>query len=68
MTSPLPYTSMFLHVFSFTALTRFFAHFCLFLRLIDIPVPHAAIQIILEVYLQVLEVSNFEYLATRLTC
>ena len=41
---------------SYTTLTRFFAHLCLFLQLIDVPVPPDATQIILEVYLQVLEV------------
>ncbi|KAL5501221.1 NUP84 [Sanghuangporus vaninii] len=40
---------------NFPSLTRFFAHLCLFLRLIDMPIPADATQIILEVYLQVLE-------------
>lgn len=42
--------------FSFTNLIRFFAHLCLFLQMIDIAVPADATQIILEIYLQVLEV------------
>jgi nuclear pore complex protein Nup107 len=37
-------------------MTRFFAHLCLYLRMIDTPVPPLATQIILEAYLQVLEV------------
>jgi hypothetical protein len=36
-------------------MTRFFAHLCLYLQLIDIAVSPLAIQIILEAYLQVLE-------------
>ncbi|EJC99448.1 uncharacterized protein FOMMEDRAFT_148674 [Fomitiporia mediterranea MF3/22] len=40
---------------NFPTLTRFFAHLCLFLRMIDMPVPADATQAILEVYLQVLE-------------
>lgn len=36
---------------------RFFAHLALFLQMIDMPVPPLAMQIILEAYLQVLEVS-----------
>lgn len=39
-------------------LSRFFAHLCLFLRMIDMPVPPLATQAILESYLQVLEVSE----------
>jgi len=39
-------------------LTRFFAHLCLFLQLIDIPVPPLATQVILEAYLQVLEAAG----------
>ena len=35
---------------------RFFAHLCLFLQMIDIPVPPSPTQIILESYLGVLEV------------
>lgn len=38
-------------------MTRFFAHLCLFLQMIDISVPPLATQVILEAYLQVLEVS-----------
>lgn len=37
-------------------MTRFFAHLCLYLQMIDIPVPPLATQVILEAYLQVLEV------------
>jgi nuclear pore complex protein Nup107 len=37
-------------------MTRFFAHLCLYLRMTDIPVPPLATQVILEAYLQVLEV------------
>lgn len=37
---------------------RFFAHLCLFLQMIDIPVPPLSTQVILEAYLQVLEVSQ----------
>jgi nuclear pore complex protein Nup107 len=36
-------------------MTRFFAHLCLYLQMIDISVSPLAIQIILEAYLQVLE-------------
>lgn len=36
---------------------RFFAHLCLFLQMIDTPVPPLAMQTILEAYLQVLEVT-----------
>jgi len=35
---------------------RFFAHLCLYLRMIDIAIPAAATQVILELYLKVLEV------------
>lgn len=38
-------------------MTRFFAHLCLFLQMIDVSVPPVATQVILEAYLQVLEVS-----------
>ena len=37
-------------------MTRFFAHLCLYLQMIDISVPPLATQVILEAYLQVLEV------------
>jgi nuclear pore complex protein Nup107 len=37
-------------------MTRFFAHLCLYLQMIDIPVAPLATQVILEAYLQVLEV------------
>lgn len=43
-------------------MTRFFAHLCLYLQLIDIAVSPLAIQIILEAYLQVLEVRPYLYL------
>jgi nuclear pore complex protein Nup107 len=46
-------------------MTRFFAHLCLYLQLIDITVSPLAIQIILEAYLQVLEAR--QYYSTRLT-
>ncbi|KAG8215686.1 nuclear pore complex protein [Butyriboletus roseoflavus] len=39
----------------YPTMTRFFAHLCLFLQLIDISVPPLATQVILEAYLQVLE-------------
>ncbi|TBU27484.1 107-domain-containing protein [Dichomitus squalens] len=39
----------------YPALTRFFAHLCLFLQLIDMPVSPLATQVILEAYLPVLE-------------
>jgi hypothetical protein len=35
---------------------RFFAHFCFFLQMIDIPVPLSSTKIIIESYLEVLEV------------
>jgi nuclear pore complex protein Nup107 len=44
-------------------MTRFFAHLCLFLQIIDIPVPPLATQVILESYLQVLEVCPGRFLA-----
>ena len=40
-------------------MTRFFAHLCLYLQLIDIAVSPLAIQIILEAYLQVLEARHY---------
>ncbi|KAF9221187.1 hypothetical protein BS17DRAFT_846289 [Gyrodon lividus] len=39
----------------YPTMTRFFAHLCLFLQMIDISVPPLATQVILEAYLQVLE-------------
>ncbi|KAI0773023.1 nuclear pore protein 84/107 [Trametes elegans] len=42
----------------YTTMTRFFAHLCLFLQMIDMPVSPFATQIILEAYLQVLEVAG----------
>ncbi|PPQ84939.1 hypothetical protein CVT25_004452 [Psilocybe cyanescens] len=41
--------------FEYDAMCRFFAHFCLLLQMIDIPVPSISTQIILETYLRVLE-------------
>ncbi|KAF9530797.1 nuclear pore complex protein [Crepidotus variabilis] len=41
--------------FEYSAMCRFFAHLCLFLQMIDIPVPPMATQVILESYLEVLE-------------
>ena len=46
-------------------MTRFFAHLCLFLQMIDMPVSPYATQVILEAYLQVLEVTY--YVSHRLT-
>lgn len=37
-------------------MTRFFAHLCLYLQMIDVSAPPLATQVILEAYLQVLEV------------
>ncbi|EIW52209.1 uncharacterized protein TRAVEDRAFT_156299 [Trametes versicolor FP-101664 SS1] len=42
----------------YTTMTRFFAHLCLFLQMIDMPVSPFAAQIILEAYLQVLEAAG----------
>ncbi|KIK67022.1 hypothetical protein GYMLUDRAFT_69211 [Collybiopsis luxurians FD-317 M1] len=42
----------------YAPMCRFFAHLCLFLRLIDVPVPPNAVVVILEAYLQVLEASG----------
>jgi len=42
-------------------MTRFFAHLCLYLQMIDITVSPLAIQIILEAYLQVLEARSYPY-------
>ncbi|KAH7921000.1 nuclear pore protein 84/107 [Leucogyrophana mollusca] len=39
----------------YPTMTRFFAHLCLFLQMIDVSVPPLATQVILEAYLQVLE-------------
>lgn len=39
-------------------MTRFFAHLCLYLKMIDIPVPPLATQVIFEAYLQVLEAAG----------
>ncbi|KII84942.1 hypothetical protein PLICRDRAFT_146529 [Plicaturopsis crispa FD-325 SS-3] len=42
----------------YPTMTRFFAHLCLFLQMIDIPVPPLATQVILEAYLRVLELAG----------
>ena len=42
----------------FPIMTRFFAHLCLFLQIIDIPTPAVETQVILEVYLGVLEAAG----------
>ncbi|KAI0363800.1 hypothetical protein BV20DRAFT_957521 [Pilatotrama ljubarskyi] len=42
----------------YTTMTRFFAHLCLFLQMIDMPVSPYATQVILEAYLQVLEAAG----------
>lgn len=54
----LPYTPV-LHLTRsrYPTMTRFFAHLCLFLQMIDISTPPLAAQVILEAYLQVLEAS-----------
>jgi hypothetical protein len=39
-------------------MTRFYAHFCLFLQMIEVPVPPQAMQTILETYIGILEVSH----------
>ena len=50
-------------------MTRFFAHLCLFLQMIDISVPPLATQVILEAYLQVLEVSiNHKQILNLIHC
>ncbi|KAF5319206.1 hypothetical protein D9619_008447 [Psilocybe cf. subviscida] len=41
--------------FEYGSMCRFFAHLCLFLKMIDIPVPPLPAQIILESYIAVLE-------------
>ncbi|KAL6298142.1 nuclear pore protein 84/107 [Sparassis latifolia] len=42
----------------YPTMTRFFAHLCLFLQMIEINVPPLAMQVILEAYLQVLEAAG----------
>ena len=42
----------------YASMTRFFAHLCLYFQMIDVDVPPLAMQIILEAYLQVLEVRD----------
>ncbi|KAF9469517.1 nuclear pore protein 84/107 [Collybia nuda] len=44
--------------FEYATMCRFFAHLCLYLQMIDIPVPPLATQVILESYLQVLEAAG----------
>ncbi|KAJ7063608.1 nuclear pore protein 84/107 [Mycena amicta] len=44
--------------FEYTTMCRFLAHLCLFLQMIDIPVPPLATQVILESYLQVLQAAG----------
>ncbi|KAF8151524.1 nuclear pore protein 84/107 [Crassisporium funariophilum] len=41
--------------FEYNSMCRFFAHLCLFLQMIDVPVPPLSTQTILETYLAVLE-------------
>ena len=48
-------------------MTRFFAHLCLYLQMIDIAVSPLAIQIILEAYLQVLEVRHHPHPLIQIT-
>ncbi|KAI0942549.1 hypothetical protein AcW1_003147 [Taiwanofungus camphoratus] len=43
---------------AYPTMTRFFAHLALFLRMIDVPTPPLATQVILEAYLQVLEAAG----------
>jgi nuclear pore complex protein Nup107 len=45
-----------LKLIRYTCMCRFFAHFCFFLQMIDIPVPLSSTKIIIESYLEVLEV------------
>ncbi|KAG2111117.1 nuclear pore protein 84/107 [Suillus clintonianus] len=42
----------------YPTMTRFFAHLCLYLQMIDIPVPSLVTKVILEAYLQVLEAAG----------
>ena len=49
----------------YPTMTRFFAHLCLYLQMIDIAVSPLAIQIILEAYLQVLEVRHCPHALTQ---
>ena len=55
----------------YPTMTRFFAHLCLFFQMIDIPVSPFATQVILEAYLQVLEVRlmslNFSHVSPDLS-
>ena len=46
---------------------RFFAHFCFFLQMIDIPVPLLPTKIIIESYLEVLEVCVFLTFSNEIT-
>ena len=56
-----------IYILSFTHLTRFFAHLCLYLQLMDIEVPNDAVQVILEVYLKVLEVGWLRFVIEYMT-
>jgi hypothetical protein len=51
----------------YPTMTRFFAHLCLYLQMIDIAVSPLAIQIILEAYLQVLEVHRYPHSLIQIT-
>ncbi|TFY52382.1 hypothetical protein EVJ58_g10050 [Rhodofomes roseus] len=42
----------------YASMSRFFAHLCLYLQMIDIDIPPLATQVILEAYLQVLEAAG----------
>lgn len=42
-------------------MTRFFAHLCLYLQMIEVSSPPLATQVILEAYLQVLEVHFLDH-------
>ncbi|GAW01814.1 nuclear pore complex protein [Lentinula edodes] len=44
--------------YEYAPMCRFFAHLCLFLKLIDVTVPPDAVVVILEAYLQVLEAAG----------
>ena len=43
--------------FEYESICRFSAHLCLFLQMIDVPIPPEPVKIILESYLAVLEAS-----------
>ncbi|KAJ3753605.1 nuclear pore protein 84/107 [Lentinula raphanica] len=46
------------NTYEYAPMCRFFAHLCLFLRMIDVAVPPDAVVVILEAYLQVLEAAG----------